>query len=616
MKSRFEKNIRTLSGKDPDLADKLGSVSADHVGIVEAKTGDKVPCVTVEDGKKLFIHSRVDPVREAERFISEVDVSSKDLVIVLGFGFGYHCEILLKKIPGSINVIAVERDPAVLRKAFEYRELSDLLSCENFFILADPPESLLSDFFKGKSSRNVMFVTHRGSAQLYPGYYPNILSMIRSYISAKDVNIATLARFEKSWVSNISRNVRVISGSPGADIFFSRFTGIPAIIAAAGPSLSQTIGFLKQNARRAVLIAVDTSYKILLNHGIVPHFCLSVDPQLINARYFEGTPCTETVLISDPAVHPSTFRFFKGRVAVTGIVFDMMKWIEDICGKKGELTHGGSVSTTAYDFARRLGASPVFMVGQDLSFTGGLAHAKGSYLDEQIHNSAYRFNNAQMFNRRQLSYLPPVFVKGIRGNRARTNQKMMIFQTWFEKRNDADLINATYNGVFMNNITNTPHDRLAFNYPEINAAGIVNELYNVCSPDAGGAGTVVLNTRIDGMLAEIEQLIPVLGRAVTYASELSGMIESGKDRSDPGKVSFILKKLSETDRFVESMKKSKGLISFSIQRVIHTITEGYELNPKKEDNAAERSVFMYSGLLEGTRFNKKILEKMKQLVSA
>ena len=43
-------------------------------------------------------------------------------------------------------------------------------------------------------------------------------------------------------------------------------------------------------------------------------------------------------------------------------------------------------------------------------------------------------------------------------------------------------------------------------------------------------------------------------------------------------MSFILKKLSESDKYIESMKKSKGLISFSIQRVIHTITEGYELN--------------------------------------
>jgi hypothetical protein len=292
----------------------------------------------------------------------------------------------------------------------------------------------------------------------------------------------------------------------------------------------------------------------------------------------------------------------------------MMKWIEDICGSKGELTHGGSVSTTAYDFAKKLGTSPVFMVGQDLSFTGGLAHAKGSYLDEQIHNKTYRFNNAQMFNRRQLTYLPPVFLKGVRGGKARTNQKMMIFQNWFEKRNDPDLVNATYNGVLINGVKNIPHDSLRFDYPEVDVAAIIRRLYESSEATIARGRASKLHKRIDEMLGEIEQLLPVLDRAVSYARELSGMIDSGKDRSDPGKVSFILKKLSEADKFVESMKKSKGLISFSIQRVIHTITEGYDLNTGKEDNAAERSIFLYSGLLEGTLFNKKVLEKMKLLL--
>ena len=442
--------------------------------VVESKTGNPVPCINIDDGRKLFVHSRVDPLREAERFISEIDLSDKDLIIVLGFGFGYHCEFLLEKISSGVNVIAIEKDEALLKKAFQSRDLESLIKRDNFYILADPSESFLSDFFRGKSSRNVLFITHRGSAQLYPDYYQNIISVIKSYISTKDVNIATLARFEKTWGSNTSRNIGVISRSCGVNRFFNMFSGIPAIVVAAGPSLTHSLDFIRNNIDKAVIIAVDTSYKLLIDNGITPHFCLSVDPQLINARYYEGIGETDTILVSDPTVHPSIFRFFKGRVSVTGIAFDMMKWIDDICGEKGELTHGGSVSTNAYDFARRLGASPVLMVGQDLSFTSGLAHAKGSYLDEQIHNRTYKFNNAQMYNRRQLASLPPVYLKGVRGERVRTNQKMMIFQSWFEKRNDSDLINATYNGVFINGVKNIPHDKLPFDYPAADIRGKID----------------------------------------------------------------------------------------------------------------------------------------------
>jgi len=611
MNDIFKKNIQILAAKNSELSCRLQNVSGEYIEVLESKTGDPVPCINIDDGRKLFVHSRIDPLREAERFISEIDLSDKDLVIVLGFGFGYHCEFLLKKISSAVNIIVIEKDEVLLKKAFQFRDLETLIKRENFYILADPAEGFLSDFFRGKSSRNVLFITHRGSAQLYPDYYQNIVSVIKSYISTKDVNIATLARFEKTWGSNTARNIGVISQSCGVNQFFNMFSDIPAIVVAAGPSLTQSIEFIKNNIDKAVIIAVDTSYKLLIDNGITPHFCLSVDPQLINARYYEGIGETDTILVSDPTVHPSIFRFFKGRVSVTRIAFDMMKWIDDICGEKGELTHGGSVSTNAYDFARRLGASPVMMVGQDLSFTSGLAHAKGSYLDEQIHNRTYKFNNAQMYNRRQLASLPPVYLKGVRGQRVRTNQKMMIFQSWFEKRNDSDLINATYNGVFINGVKNIPHDKLNSDYPVIDIRKKIDELYNRFKDAADSARINRLKKKIDEMLIEIERLIPALEKASAYAEDLSEMIDSGRDKSDPGKISFILKKLSETDKFIESMKKSKGLISFSIQRVIHTITEGYELNSGKDDNAAERSLFLYRGLLEGALFNKKILNKMK-----
>ncbi len=614
MNDIFNKNIKALAGKNSDISERMGRVTAEYVEVIESKTGNPVPCINLEDGKKLFVHSRVDPLREAERFIAEVDPTDKDLIIVLGFGFGYHCDLLLEKVSAEVNVIAIEKDEVLLKKALQSRDLENLFKKNNFYLLADPSESFLGDIFRGKSSRNVLFITHRGASQLYPDYYQNIVSIIKSYVSTKDVNIATLARFEKTWGSNTSRNIAVISGSCGVNQFFNMFSGIPAIVVAAGPSLTRSLDFIKENINKAVIIAVDTSYKLLIDNGITPHFCLSVDPQLINARYYEGIEKTETILISDPTVHPSLLRFFKGRISVTGIAFDMMKWIEDICGQKGELTHGGSVSTNAYDFAKRLGASPVLMVGQDLSFTSGLAHAKGSYLDEQIHNRTYKFNNAQMYNRRQLASLPPVYLKGVRGERVLTNQKMMIFQNWFEKRNDTELVNATYNGVFINNVKNIPHDKLPFDYPVLDLQKKIDDLYNKYKDETDPQKTGKLKKRIDDMLAEIENLIPALEKASSYAADLSGMIESGKDKTDPGKISFILKKLSEADKFMESMQKSKGLISFSIQRVIHTITEGYDLNTDKKDNAADRSLFLYRGLLEGTLFNKKILGKMKQML--
>jgi hypothetical protein len=56
------------------------------------------------------------------------------------------------------------------------------------------------------------------------------------------------------------------------------------------------------------------------------------------------------------------------------------------------------------------------------------------------------------------------------------------------------------------------------------------------------------------------------------------------------------------------------MLSFAMQRVIHTITEGYDAEQGTE-NAGARSVFLYSGMLEAAHFNAKLLAKMKVILS-
>jgi len=260
-----------------------------------------------------------------------------------------------------------------------------------------------------------------------------------------------------------------------------------------------------------------------------------VDPQVINARYFEGTDNTETVLVADPMVHPSVFRFFKGKTTVTSIAFEMMKWIENSSGDKGEMCHGGSVSTNAYDFAKRLGAYPIILAGQDLAFTKGLAHAKGSYLDEQIHNKTNRISNAEMFNRRQLTFLPKIFLPGINGKAIHTNQKMIIFIKWFESRKDPEIINASRDGVLLNGIKHIHDSDIELNTPAFDIKSKIDEILdssNLIKKEL----TDEFMQKISTMLFEVEELIPSLKRAINLSMELSQMIEKGTDKQDPGKV--------------------------------------------------------------------------------
>lgn len=614
MSGFFESNLSLIRGKNPSLCERLVSAGGDGITVTDSRAGEAVPEVSA-GGRKFYLHSRYEPAREAERFIAEIDTSAFNLFIVFGFGFGYHIEELLKRIDPGANVLVLEKSDLLLRRAFESRNLSPILADERVSILLNPGEEAMADALRGKSTYRVSLVMHRGSHQTDPAYYNNLRRVAKSYLSAKEVNIATLAKFERLWAANCARNIERISGFPGANIFYDKFRGIPAIVVAAGPSLTKSIGSLRDIARGALIIAVDTSFLILRRHGIEPHFCVSVDPQLLNARYFEGADRCRTILVADPTVHPSAFHLFKGRAVTTGMAFPMMKWIDEIVGERGELAYGGSVSTNAYDFARRLGASPVALVGQDLSFTGGLAHARGSYLDELMFLRATRFYNPLMTNRFQLTALPDITVKGIRSPRVHTNQKMMIFLSWFEKRNDPSLVNASHDGAYMNGLRHLPLEEIA---PAADAGDLfesLGRLYDAAKKDAGDLARARegLRLRCAQMLSENDTLLPALERAVRLSGELSGLMSSGS--SDTGRIDYILKRLSEADRSVEAKKGLKDMIGFTVQHVIHTITEEYEIDEEEgglseRERVARRSEYLYKGLLDGCAFNGKILRKM------
>jgi hypothetical protein len=617
MKSFFIESIEKLKKSNPALLSMLEDVyKSDKLSVIESRTGEKVPVVEVNN-KKILIHSKFDPHKEAARFIGEIDASNFDLFVVFGFGFAYHIEELMKNIDADATVLVLEKDPAIIKEAISSRNLKCLISDDRLKIIANPDEDKIAEMLKGRSSHRVSLITHRGTFQLDPVYYNNLNRIIKSYLSTKEVNIATLSKFEKTWASNIARNIPEFIRLPGANMFYGKFKGIPAIAIGAGPSLNNSFDFIKSNMDKAVIICVDTSYRILREQGIIPHFCVTVDPQVINARYFEGDVKCETIFITDPTVHPSTFRLIKGDIASVGMVFDMMKWIEEIAGVKGELAYGGSVMTNAYDFAKRTGASPVVLVGQDLAFTGGLAHARGAYLDEEVFLYQNRCYNALMKNRLQLTALPRIKVKGIRSD-AFTNQKLMIFLSWFEKRNDPDLVNASFDGAYIKGVKHSSEEELKFPKAGADIFQLIRGLYNdhgIKPADSAIAGSSLLK-KCTAMRGELDSLLETVKRAVALSGELIDLV---KEDNKSSKLDYILKKLSETDKIINSKATLKEMIGFTVQRVIHTITEGYEIddndeNMNKEELIAKKSHFLYKGILEGTEFNIKIIDKMIKML--
>ncbi|HOJ28121.1 MAG TPA: DUF115 domain-containing protein [Spirochaetota bacterium] len=611
MNNIFQKNIMAIAGRNESLANIIRNTDyAPYIEVLQTKSGDAIPVVKKESGH-IAVHSKFDPVKEAQRLIDEYDCSQYDCVIVSGFGFGYHVEWLLQKVKKDATVLILEQFPWMIAAAIAHRDLQVILNDKRVILLVNPDEETIAIHMKGRSSYKTLFITHRGSFQINPERYTNLQRIAKSYISTKEVNIATLAKFEKLWTSNIARNIREIISAPPAAAFFDRFTNIPAIIVNAGPTLTQSIPYIQKHYNNTVIVAVDTSLKVLEYYGIEPHFCITVDPQLINARYFEGVHTKRTVLIADPMVHPSTFLFYSGRKAITGVAFEMMKWIEQTIGSYGNLRYGGSVSTNAYDFAKRLGAHPVIMVGQDLAFTQGLAHVKGAYLDDHIFFRNYRTNTVEMFNRFQLTALPKIFVKGIRSRQVHTNQKMMIFISWFSRLNDPSLINATYDGAYIENVVHKTFEEITFQNSGLNIWNAIDEIYTHSVPDESAIALRSENliNQLSEMLQQTGTMDAMLQQAIQFSEELIQNIKKRKTQS----IASLVKKLDDIDKKLTELSVTKNLVGLTIQHIIHTVTEGYEIDESvtsEQEKVALKSLYLYKGMLEGLQYSTRVINNM------
>src|SRR5205823_2579103 len=114
----------------------------------------------------------------------------------------------------------------------------------------------------------------------------------------------------------VVENIPWIERTPGVVNLKQQFKDIPAIIISTGPSLSKSLEALKDLQHRALLLAADASVSILLDHGIEPHFALSLERDNYCKRFFAKCsrehPKFQTNLVAYPFVPQESLKEYKG----------------------------------------------------------------------------------------------------------------------------------------------------------------------------------------------------------------------------------------------------------------------------------------------------------------
>jgi hypothetical protein len=416
----------------PKDSENAGENNRDCTNIALMPSAAGPPVITVNG---VYVHSPRDPVREGRRAAEALE-GGEGPVVALGFGLGYGAEAAAEIFPKR-PIIILERRIAVLRKALEVRDLRRFLSLHKIvFVLGKEGTDARAvtgalRFFEGKP----VMLRNRPLMQLDGEWYAGAERYIKTWVSKDEVNRATLRKFGKRWVRNLSANMEAIRDFPGVGFLSSCLPpGMPVLLIAAGPSLDSLSPSFSAMAERAVVVAVDTALRLLLRNGVEPDFVLSVDPQFWNVRHLDRTSALKSVLIAESAVYPPALRHPFKQVFLCASLFPLGRFIEDRVDPKGALGAGGSVATTAWDFARSLGSAAIYIAGLDLSFPGFKTHFKGAAFEEKALTESSRFLPGETRSVHALRDGLPFSAPAADGGKVLTDRRLSIYAAWFENR--------------------------------------------------------------------------------------------------------------------------------------------------------------------------------------
>jgi hypothetical protein len=454
------KNLAALWATDAALAAELEALHpAGAYDVEPSKAGPPTVALAPADGggSRVLRHSRYQPLAEAARLVNDVDAAERFAFYVHGFGLGYHVEALFDKAGTESLLFIFEPDLRLIWTALTHRDYSRLFESRRvmFFTRADKAE-LFTRLTPHAAliSVGVGTLAHPASVQVAEPFHRQIEQWLAEFASFTRTSMNTLVLNGRRTAENVTRNIGRYVSTPGLSRLEGRHRGLPAVIVSAGPSLRKNQHLLKDLAGRAVIIAVQTTLKPLLEMGVEPDYVTSLDYHEICTRFFENLPATlRTELVAEPKANSAIFDLYPGPVSLLGNEFaDSL--IRDVNPRveKARLPSGATVAHLAYYLAEHLGSDPIVFVGQDLGFSDGLCYAPGTSYDDVWRPELSRFCTVEMKQWEQIARERFILrrVPDYQGRPMYSEERLFTYLQQFERdfaKSKATIIDATEGGA-------------------------------------------------------------------------------------------------------------------------------------------------------------------------
>lgn len=364
-------NLERLRCRDPGLAEAVENADPACVERCAARSG-----ATTLRAEGVLLGSAWDPAEEAEALAAEMARTPDDVLMAIGIGLGRHLDAYRRR--RGCPLLLLEPSAARLRAALSLAPLPWLADPDVEVVLeADALGHRLGRrYLPGLRMR--VFV-HPSAWRLAPEQVRAAVGRIARVKDAADVIAATRVSRLADWTRLTVENTPHLLRTPGLSRLRGAFQGVPAVIAAAGPSLERQLPLLAREAERLLVVGIGPSLGSLRLHGIRPDLVHVLESADVAHQLTRAGPTEDLNLVLTPKTHPRLFELpVRTRFVAYTAAERFASWMARELGESLVLQGAGSVALSAVYLAASLGANPILLIGQDLAFTGGQVYAKGS----------------------------------------------------------------------------------------------------------------------------------------------------------------------------------------------------------------------------------------------
>lgn len=528
--------------------------------------------------KNIYLHSKYDPLKEAQRFV-EKKYESASVQILIGYGNGYIYEELKNTIKKGEKIIVIDSliSPNIATSSLEeftHQSIQDFLN--QHIKVTDSINLLISINYE-------KVIEDSPKLQLF---IKNLNDRIRS----NQITENTITYFISQWNENYLKNLKYAYNDHSIRELFSE-KNLPVVVASGGPSLTKQLDLVKQYRDSIILIAAGTTINSLLSEGIRPDLVVSVDGGEVNYQHFKDLKITDFPLVYCPTVHYGIREEFNHAyycfLAIEEQLIPHYRKYTD--GSVETLIGGSSVANVAYNLALFLTNGPVALIGQDLAFTDGFTHAKGNL--NRIENK-----NTEMLLR-----------EGYYGDLVETNGVFLQMKEAFEFIQSKLLAhnrsyNCTEGGLNIESFQNIPFYEFLKTYAQ-KPVGIQYS-YPIVEKNSTYYRQQLLQDiqQYEGIIILFERALKVL-------------------KSNASKVSYeekVLKKLEKIDSKITKEIQDTNL-SYAFSTINLHVLRYFRSskNASREEEFAlsfKQSEYMYEEMLKVTRQTVDILNTLKEEV--